>query len=181
MIVIAVIRISGFIYRHAFDIGWVYTWQQIESCVAVSTISLTAFRSIFVASANRREASPWQKSPYYSSWRRRYKKSATSSRAHDLDDLSIPGATLTGVRTVIGGPRTQHDTLLSMPGEEELDWPLRPPAVAARTSLGRLKHDDQSSRRASSLQQSRYESLGERPPEPGWSRHGDTRNRSHGG
>ena len=181
MIVIAVIRISGFIYHGVFDVIWLYTWQSIEAALAVSTLSLTAFRSIFVASANsRREASPWQKSPY-ASWRRRYKKSATSSRAHQLDDLSIPGATLTGVRTVIGGPRTQHDTLLSMPGEEELNWPLRPPAVAARTSLGRLKHDDQSSRRTSSLQQSRYESLGERPPERGWSRHGDPRNRSHGG
>ena len=173
MIIIAIIRISGFIYRHAFDIGWVYTWQVVESNVAVVTMSMTAFRSMFVASNSRRDASPWSRS-LYSSWRRRYKKSASSSRAHELDDISIPGATLTGVRTAIGGPRTQHDTLMSVPGEEE--WPLRPPA-AARTSLGRLRYDDQSNRRTSSLQHTRYQSLDDRPPERGWSRHSDPRHR----
>ncbi len=169
MILIAIIRISGFIYHNAFDEGWVYLWQQIEACVSVSTISLTAFRSMFVANATSRrdrEMSPWQKSPG-SSWRRRwYKKSGTSSQARELDDLSIPSATLTGMRTMIGGPRTvqqHHDTLISIPGEE--DWPLRPPAVAARSlSSGRLHHDDFHDRR-------RYENINEaQQMEHGWVR-----------
>lgn len=169
MIIIAIIRISGFIYHNAFDEGWVYLWQQIEACVSVSTISLTAFRSMFVANASRRdrEISPWQKSPG-TSWRRRYKKSATSSQGRELDNLSIPSATLTGMRTVIGGPRTQHDTLMSIPGEE--DWPLRPPAVAARTPTGRLNHDYDDVRRTSTLGRSRYESIDESRPEHGWAR-----------
>ena len=170
MIIIAIIRISGFIYHNAFDEGWVYLWQQIEACVSVSTISLTAFRSMFVASASRRdrEASPWQRSPS-SSWRRRfYKKSATSSQARELDDLSIPGATLTGVRTMIGGPRTQHDTLVSIPGEE--DWPLRPPAVSARTSSGRLRLDGYDNRRTSSLGRPRYENINDQSIDHGWAR-----------
>jgi len=147
MIIIAVIRISGFIYQHAFDEGWVYLWQQIEACVSVSTISLTAFRSMFVAGASRREMSPWQKESG-SPWRWRYKKSGSSSRARELDDLSIPGATLTGMRTFIGGPRTRNDTMISSPGEEE--WPLRPPAVAARTSFGRPRYEAPDDERTSS-------------------------------
>lgn len=169
MIFIAIIRISGFIYHNAFDEGWVYLWQQIEACVSVSTISLTAFRSMFVVNASRRdrEISPWQKSPA-SSWRRRYKKSATSSQGRELDDVSIPGATLTGMRTMVGEPRTQHDTLMSIPGEE--DWPLRPPAVAARTTSGRLNHNDFHDRGISSTGRRRYENIDELHAEQGWTR-----------
>ena len=104
MIIIAVIRISGFIYRHAFDEGWVYLWQQIESCVSVSTISLTAFRIMFVAGTSRREQSPRQWSER-GAWRRRVlgkKNSGASSSTGELDDVSIPGARLEGMRTVIG-------------------------------------------------------------------------------
>ena len=163
MIVIAVIRISGFIYHDAFDEGWVYLWQQIEACISVSTISLTAFRTMFVANASRRQPSPWQRS-WNSSWRKRFKKSSevsTGEEGGELDDLTIPSATLSGMRTMIGGERTQRGdgTMFSVMDESEMDWPPRPlPARAPpqrprrdgpseRPSLGRLRSNE--SKRAS--------------------------------
>ena len=180
MIIIAVIRISGFIYRHAFDEGWVYLWQQIEACISVSTISLTAFRTMFVANTSRRP-SPWQRS-WTSSLKRRFKKSSevSTTEGGELDDLSIPGGTLTGLRSMIGSPRTQHDTVFSVLDEEEVAWPPRPvPAKTKRPkprdedsphkpSLGRLKSGDSSKRRSlinkfddkrASLSRPGYESL----------------------
>lgn len=145
MIIIAVIRISGFIYRHAFDEGWVYLWQQIESCVSVSTISLTAFRIMFVASTSRREHSPWQWSSR-SAWKKRFflkKNNGESTSTRELDDLTIPGGTLTGMRTMIGGPRTQCDTtMFSILDEDVEEWPLRP--LPARAWLGRTRSEESS-------------------------------------
>lgn len=146
MIIIAVIRISGFIYHDAFDEGWVYLWQQIECCVSVSTISLTAFRIMFVAGTSRRENSPWQWSSR-TAWRRKFwkKNSQSTSSGGGLDDISIPGATLTGLRTMIGGPRTEHTTtMFSILDEEVEEWPLRP--LPARVPPGRTRSDDSSRR-----------------------------------
>lgn len=137
MIIIAIIRISGFIYHNAFDEGWVYMWQQIEACVSVSTISLTAFRIMFVASNSRRERSPWQWSSR-SSWKRRFfKKNSQATSTGDLDSVEIPRGTLTGMRTAIGGPRTQHTTtMFSILDEDADEYPLR--AMPARTAPGRI-------------------------------------------
>ena len=139
MIIVAIIRISGFIYHNAFDEGWVYMWQQIEACVSVSTISLTAFRIMFVASNSRRERSPWQ---WTDSFRKRfYKKSSQTTSTGELDDVRIPGGTLTGMRTAIGAPRTQNTTtMFSIFDEHAEDYPLRP--LPDTTSLGRPRTED---------------------------------------
>ena len=144
MIIIAIIRISGFVYHDAFDEGWVYLWQQIESCVSVSTISLTAFRIMFVAGASRREHSPWQWSSR-SAWKKRFFKKTddSTSTGGELDDLSIPRATLTGMRTMIGGPRTKRDSkMFSVLDDDVEEWPLRPPL--ARVAPGRTGSDEYS-------------------------------------
>ena len=139
MIIIAIIRISGFIYHNAFDEGWVYLWQQIEACVSVSTISLTAFRVMFVASNSRRDRSPWQ---WTDSFRKRfYKKSSQTTSTGELDDVRIPGGTLTGMRTAIGISRTQATTgMFSIFDEDSEEYPLRP--VPARTTSGRTRTED---------------------------------------
>ena len=142
MIIIAIIRISGFIYHDAFDIGWVYLWQQIESCVSVSTISLTAFRVMFVASTSRRDHSPWHWSTSSARIRKLFKRSSESSTG-ELDDVSIPRATMTGMRTVIGGPRTQNNTTMFSIFDEDLEeWPLRP--LPARTNPVRTRSEESS-------------------------------------
>ena len=138
MIIIAIVRISGFIYHSAFDEGWVYLWQQIEACVAISTISLTAFRVMFVANSSRREPSPWQLSSRIR--RRFFKKNSQASSTGDID-VSIPGGTITGLRTIIGGPRTQHTTtMFSIIDEDAEEWPLRP--LPARQAPARIRSED---------------------------------------
>lgn len=105
MIIVAIIRIGGLHYHGAFDNTWIFLWQQVESCVAVAMVSLTAFRSVFVANASRRlgkkEVSPWL--PYTPKVFRSHRKHASDEQA--LDELTIPSATMTGMRTFIGGDR----------------------------------------------------------------------------
>ncbi|KAL8698456.1 MAG: hypothetical protein Q9224_001842 [Gallowayella concinna] len=97
MIVMAIARVSGIHYRGKFDNTWIFMWQQIEACVAVTMLSLTAFRSIFVASrpiVNNNKASPWI--PSTRRLFRNYKKSKEGEHQR-LDNLSIPSATITGL------------------------------------------------------------------------------------
>ena len=166
MILIAVVRISR-VRASDFEI-WATFWQQLEGCIAVLMISLTAFRTVFVAHKtrnspvsppghNRRRGgsssggssnvsgSKWKFGSYYSSMLRRLFTSSTSSSRSSSEkgvqpqprgpsdpntsstsaekkevhmdlDISIPDATLTGMRTVIG--RSDGDVDESMP------WPL---------------------------------------------------------
>ncbi|KAL9024900.1 MAG: hypothetical protein Q9196_006172 [Gyalolechia fulgens] len=133
MAIVAAIRVSGLKSRGTFDFVWLFLWQQIEACVAVAMISLTAFRSVFVASEAsraRRQAvqKPWHSSVVEAVRRKKgwpYKK----ERA-DLEMPTLPSATLTGMRTFIQGggrpTRTKHQnhSSASFDGEPD-DWPLR--------------------------------------------------------
>lgn len=118
MIIVAIIRISGLHYHGTFDNTWIFLWQQVESCVAVTMISLTAFRLVFVANASRRrlkkEVSPWL--PSTPNVFRSHKRHASDDQV--LDELTIPSATLTGMRTFIRGgqeetSRSADETLYS--------------------------------------------------------------------
>jgi len=118
MIIVAFIRIGGLHYHGTFDNAWLTMWQQVESCVAVTMVSLTAFRSVFIAHASRRrgkdEVSQWL--PYTPKVFRSHKKHAADDQA--LEELTIPSATLTGMRTYIGRDwekpsRTGNETLVS--------------------------------------------------------------------
>lgn len=120
-------------------------WQQIESCVSVSTISLTAFRIMFVAGTSRRENSPWRRewSSRSSQLKRRIGFSffslkrwegGTTEESRELDDVTIPGGTLTGMRTAIGGNRGEGGTVMfSILDEDGVgdEWPLRRPMPVA--------------------------------------------------
>ena len=52
MIVIACIRFSGLRKKGSTIDVWQYFWLQIEACVAVCMISLTAFRSVFASNSD---------------------------------------------------------------------------------------------------------------------------------
>ena len=125
MAITASIRVSGLETRGTFDEVWPYLWQHIEACIAVIMISLTAFRSVFVASESSRARRERAKKPWYSSTIAAIRRSKTQ-RGSDEEAIqglpSIPSATLTGMRTFIQGGRhvqTSHETT------EELDeWPL---------------------------------------------------------
>ena len=65
MIVIACVRFSGLRVRGSSIDVWQYFWLEVEACVAVCMISLTAFRSVFASNssnANAAKAKPWYSS-----------------------------------------------------------------------------------------------------------------------
>ena len=101
IVAVAIVRVAGFHYHGMYDDTWVILWSQLEACVAVTMVSLTAFRSFFVATASEKKRA----SPRQASSSRLYKKHAQSlPKERDLADLTIPSATLTGMRTMISRP-----------------------------------------------------------------------------
>ena len=97
MILVAITRLSGLHYKGSFDEIWILLWQQIEACIAVTMLSLTAFRSIFVEpKPSPNKARPWL--PSTARLRARRKKSNYPTQ--DLDEVFIPSATITGLSRV---------------------------------------------------------------------------------
>ncbi|KAL8901078.1 MAG: hypothetical protein Q9192_000741 [Flavoplaca navasiana] len=115
MVVIAIIRISQ-VHSPTYNI-WATFWQQLEGCVAILMVSLTAFRTLFISSPTHSQEKRGQKNS--DGYRKRlwYKyKSFTSERDEKRGeierakivpvDVTVPNATLTGMRTYIrGSPR----------------------------------------------------------------------------
>ena len=119
MIIIAIIRISR-VHAADFEI-WACFWQQLEGCVAVLMVSLTAFRTLFVS---KHSSSSDQRKPKLSdTYRRRLwfsKKSSQSENEKAHVSVPIPGATMTGLRTFIRGePGT--DTNLTESSLDSID------------------------------------------------------------
>ena len=128
MVIVAVVRVSGVSFRGKFDTLWLFVWSQIEACVAVSLISLTAFRSAFVDSESSRVRSEGARKQWHSSsidaiWRNRVWRLNDEEGIHGLP--KIPSARLTGMRTIIRGrlyDRSNHQTTdLGATFEGELD------------------------------------------------------------
>jgi hypothetical protein len=107
MAVMAITRVSGMqivstFGIKGFDSGWLYFWQQMEACMAVSLVSSTAFRSLFMAhAAKKKEQTP----PWYTSTFKRLKRRKNPDLEANLDEVAIPSATITGMRTFIQGGR----------------------------------------------------------------------------
>ncbi|KAI9720462.1 MAG: hypothetical protein M1812_002968 [Candelaria pacifica] len=116
MAITASVRISSLRYLGTIDEVWLFLWLQLEACVAIAMLSLTAFRSAFVVSSRaRRENHP--KEAWYSSVVEAVKRRAKVRRIHDREESDrglpkIPSATMTGLRSFIrGGCRTDADIL----------------------------------------------------------------------
>ena len=123
MVIMAIIRVSGIHFRGKFDNTWIFMWQQVEACTAVTMLSLTAFRSIFIAAKpgfKNNKASPWV--PSTGRLLGKHKKSR-GSNAHRLEDLKIPAATLTGLSGVfrVAKPSQSVDEYAASDS-----WPLTP-------------------------------------------------------
>lgn len=107
MISTAAVRVFGIRPGHGKDNhNWQIFWQVAETCIAVTMVSLSTFRSFFVAHESRlREPRnrPWYMSrrnnPRKSLWKRRW-----GIESYDMMSFPpIPRATLTGMRTFIRG------------------------------------------------------------------------------
>lgn len=99
MCVVALIRVSGLTLANYLDETWMIFWQQMEACVAVMLVSVTAFRSFFVSKESR--VSPRRRSPTNGQVSR--KPLVHWTKRAGIAIPSIPSATLTGLRTFIKG------------------------------------------------------------------------------
>ena len=129
MAIMAAIRVSGLNFRGTLDEVWLFLWFQIEASVAITMISLTAFRSVFVGSASSRIRREAIKKPWYSSTilRNRSRRRLDDEANQELPQ--IPSATLSGMWTIIRGGRkttATHETATykSRFGEESDESPL---------------------------------------------------------
>ncbi len=119
MAVVALARIAG-MRQHGgvVDIVWLTFWQQQECSIAVFMVSVSAFRSLFVASTARNRV---RRGPRYSP-RDRARKLFHRRLDSDLYDSQrtnglpqIPSATLTGMSTIAGNKRHVEKTNLDRP------------------------------------------------------------------
>ena len=106
MVIVALVRMAGIrADGGAVDIVWSCFWLQQECSIAVITVSVSAFRSLFVANTERSPQRRPKYSPSY--WRQRLNRRRLHSDDQDVEGTNelpqIPTATLTGMRTVIRG------------------------------------------------------------------------------
>lgn len=100
MAIIAIARMSGInLTSKNVDIVWLAFWQQQECSVAVIMISISAFRSLFVANTSKGPSPKNFSKPRYRN--RLYLKFTGSDKDTGFGLPHIPGATLTGMRSVI--------------------------------------------------------------------------------
>lgn len=98
MVVCALTRISAYRLRGVIDLTWQIFWQHVEGSVALMMASVTTFRTAFVAVGAKRN----EKKEQIPSYTLRQRLLAKIKKSVDPDGLpSVPGATLTGLRTFI--------------------------------------------------------------------------------
>lgn len=106
MVVVALTLISAYRLRGVLYLTWCQTfWQYMEGCIALIMASVTTFRTAFITVSSKRNDKE-RKGPSYS-MRQRLKAKLNRNRSDELEEvadeglLTIPGATLTGMRTLI--------------------------------------------------------------------------------
>lgn len=114
MIIIAIVRIAGFrIKESRIDIVWELFWHQVEASVALIMVSITAFRSLLGIKAMKGCEKEKRERSWFSHRARlltRYLKKETQVESEPEQLPSIPGATLTGMRTFIHGDGTWDES-----------------------------------------------------------------------
>ena len=114
MILVTVVRIAGMKLRGSgnVDIVWLAFWLQQECSIAVLMLSVSAFRSLFVPSSARSPA-PRHQGYSPSEKRRRFLHRRPHPDLYDTHETNglpqIPGATLTGLTTVIEANRQAEE------------------------------------------------------------------------
>ncbi len=100
MTVVSSVRFSG-THTHAnIPQSWEYFWLEVEACVSVCMVSLCAFRSVFASDEHRarsKKVRPWLPSTVA----KLRNHNQLFEGIHDRVNLSIPSATLSGMRTYI--------------------------------------------------------------------------------
>ena len=128
MVIVTIARVSGLRNGSNLDPVWDFYWQVVESCIAITMVSLTAFRSFFVQERSRRTPSP-QRSWYQGVKAFLSSKSSAESAKEAWELPPIPGGHMIGLRTLIGGNGRSSvgagNTLHDEYGQSEVSWPLQ--------------------------------------------------------
>ena len=114
MVIIAIIRIAGIrLENGTVDIVWLASLEQQECSIAVIMVSVSAFRSLFVANTTTNPSPKPYKSPPH--WRKRFLQKEGVSTEDSWETGAqlpeIPSATLTGMRTIIEDARISRVSL----------------------------------------------------------------------
>lgn len=116
MIIISLVQVSGArIHKDVLDLQWLVFWNEVEATIATIMVSVTAFRQLLgIKSLKARE----EKDRLWYSYYRRLRFRKSSENEWNTGQLpSIPGAKLTGLRTLIRGGRDSKSMTL-MTGED---------------------------------------------------------------
>lgn len=95
MAIVSIIRVGGQKFHGTYDFSWRFFWLEVESCIAVSVISLTAFPAVFMSNTTRRsgprdlKATPWYSSSMGKP-RNRKKISSTDDITEDTISQELP-------------------------------------------------------------------------------------------
>lgn len=119
MIIIALVRSSGLrTHKAVLDVQWNIFWNEVEATVATFMVSVTAFRQLLGIKARRRREK--RDRSWYSYHRKLLFGNSKKRSKNEWDTAqlpSIPGARLTGLRTLIRGGQDSKSTTL-MTGED---------------------------------------------------------------
>ncbi|KAF2475929.1 uncharacterized protein BDR25DRAFT_253574 [Lindgomyces ingoldianus] len=130
MIACSIIRASGLYYGNALDYPWQVFWLHAEACIGVIMGSITVYRSTLVGSN--------EVSDKLHSYFARIFGRGPSHHAHTPDSgenekgvewkrrlgIKIPGATLTGLRTMFGADKAKATTKSSSALSQDSDLDL---------------------------------------------------------
>lgn len=117
MIIIAIVRVSSLrALSRNIDVQWLVFWQQLEACVAVIVVSITAFRSLLGIKASKQR----QKKARFQYWyqERVHNQNPAYEELGPDYSSSAPGTILTEIRT--STPGYQHSTSIALTGQHEL-------------------------------------------------------------
>ena len=100
MIIIAIIRICG--VHTAGSLQWINFWVHIEACVAVITVSSTAFRTFYISNHPRTYENQ-QPNPKYDRLSKpiALQKRSESNKNDTGTSITFPSTTSTGIHTHI--------------------------------------------------------------------------------
>ena len=171
VIVFTVTRASGLEWRDKLDVLWEIYFQIVAAEAGLILVSMTAFRALFVSRpSGQNQRSPpgypfWMKSKVTlrkvldpRRWISNYSKDRFGEKKQDAasDDCdnglpSIPGGTMTGMRTFIahqGDANTSNIGATNYPQSpelEEINWPLSPHgSVSHRREQHAFRHHHKS-------------------------------------
>ena len=119
MIILAIVRIGGLRFQNRIDLSWNHFWFHLESCTAITMLSGTAFRSLFVSAVPKgNRAGPWV--PSTGRLLGRHKHRALDHQ--NSDDITIPTHSLTRESRIPDGTAVMPFKSGTLTLES---WPLR--------------------------------------------------------